>query len=761
MTITKFQQRLSTSIVTLALCLPCVAQSREPFVEFTRTETPNEASVVIDAARPSPFVVPPTLFGTFTENIWDAVYGGVWAQVLHNPSFEPDYLSVQNTLDAARYGRLVTDPSFGSGYVRVEPLTEPRTGDERERFVRSSALGLPLPWEPLRPAGGRYEPRDGDAANSARSLLVMGLPEREVGVRQGVYLPTHRTLSYTGTLWTKLVALDPRPISGRLPIVTLSLRRRDAPDVTITSTTIHDTTLLKLVPRPRVNARVPRVNVMEQREAWTKREFRLDVPPGEIAPLEKIDFCISINDERRVMIDDVRLFPADHVEGFDPEVIQRARAMRTPLLRFGGNFVSAYHWQDGVGAQDKRRTMLNQAWGLPEYNHFGTDEFLRLCRLIGAEPQIAVNAGSGTPEEAAAWLEYCNGQPSTKYGRLRARNGHRAPYNVKFWEIGNELWGDFQTGWQTPAGNARRYGEFVTAMRRVDRSVRFIATGADIDFFREWNGALVEQRGAPLDLVATHLVIGMQPGEQLIENASDEFTHRADFAVPVAVGRKLDELYAQLQQNALNSQPALAFTEWQFWSPRPDDPRFTNLGGAINVAAFFHMLVRRADRVPISNMSNLVQFAGIHRQRGRTFVTPSYHAFKLYSDVAGWRVLPLRLAAGAYNVRGGNRRAPEVPEVHDVDALALLSPDARTLRLYLVNRTLNLEIATRVEVAGFVYSERARLQTLAAAQLAAANTPEQPRAVEVRTNVASASDTLRRIGLPPHSLTVVEITRRR
>ena len=173
------------------------------------------------------------------------------------------------------------------------------------------------------------------------------------------------------------------------------------------------------------------------------------------------------------------------------------------------------------------------------------------------------------------------------------------------------------------------------------------------------------------------------------------------------------------------------------------------------------MLVRRADRVPISNMSNLVQFAGIHRQRGRTFVTPSYHAFKLYSDVAGWRVLPLRLAAGAYNVRGGNRRAPEVPEVHDVDALALLSPDARTLRLYLVNRTLNLEIATRVEVAGFVYSERARLQTLAAAQLAAANTPEQPRAVEVRTNVASAGDTLRRIGLPPHSLTVVEITRRR
>jgi len=535
MTITILRQRLSASIVALALCFPCVAQSREPFVEFTRTQTPGEASVVIDAARSSPFVVPPTIFGTFTENIWDAVYGGVWAQVLHNPSFEPDYLSVQNMLDAARYGRLVTDPSFGSGYVRVEPLPEPRAGAQRERFVRSSALGLPLPWEPLRPAGVRYEPRDGDAANSARSLLLMGLPAREVGVRQGVYLPVHRTLRYTGSIWTMLSTLDRRPVGGRVPLVTISLRRRDAPDDVIAAATLHVEDSLFRGSR----------SLAAVFDRWHKREFALDVPAGRIASLEKIDFCISVDDERRVMIDDVRLFPADHVEGFDPEVIQRAREMRTPLLRFGGNFVSGYHWQDGVGDQDKRRTMLNQAWGLPEYNHFGTDEFLRLCRLIGAEPQISVNAGSGTPEEAAAWLEYCNGSPATEYGRLRARNGHRAPYNVKFWEIGNELWGDFQIGWQTPAGNARRYGAFVTAMRRVDPSVRFIATGADIDFFPLWNDALVAQGIAPLDLVSTHLVIGMQPGEQVTKNASDEFTHRADFAVPVAVGRKLDEMHAQ------------------------------------------------------------------------------------------------------------------------------------------------------------------------------------------------------------------------
>ena len=100
---------------------------------------------------------------------------------------------------------------------------------------------------------------------------------------------------------------------------------------------------------------------------------------------------------RACLVDQAFLFPADHVDGMDPEMIAMARALRTPVVRFGGNFTSGYHWRDGIGPMDKRVTMLNQSWGMPEYNHFGTDEFLRFCKLIGAEPQIALNLGSGTP----------------------------------------------------------------------------------------------------------------------------------------------------------------------------------------------------------------------------------------------------------------------------------------------------------------------------------------------------------------------------
>lgn len=744
---TAFQKVIASLLICLTLAV-CARAQTEPLTSYVRDDAARNAEIEVDANQPAAFTIPPTIFGTFTENIWDAVYGGVWAQVLHNPSFEPDYLSAGNIADAVRYGRLVTDPSFGSGFVRVEPLAE-ETGANRNRFLRSSSQGLPLPWEELRPAGMRYEPRDGDAPNSNRSLLIMGLKDREVGVRQGIYLPVHRTRYFSGSFWVKRVGVDMRHPIARVAIpVVISLRRRDVPDDVLARTSAF------------VIIRRSSSKAMRS-DGWVQYGFTLNVPANKIASLEKIDFCISLDDERRVLIDDVRLFPADHIEGFDPEIIRLSRELKTPLLRFGGNFVSGYHWQDGVGAQEKRRTMLNQAWGLPEYNHFGTDEFIRLCRLIGAEPQISVNAGSGTPEEAAAWVEYCNGDATkTKYGKMRAAGGHAAPYNVRLWEVGNELWGDFQIGWQTAEANARRYNEFTNLMRKADPKIRFIATGADVDFFREWNGELIRQASANLDSISTHLVIGMQPAEQQARNADDTFTHKADLAVPVGTGRKLDEMHAQLQSDSrTRGRVKLAFTEWQFWSPREQDPRFTNLGGAINSAAFFNMLLRRADFVPISNMSNLVQFAGIHRQRGQVFVAPSYHVLRLYSDTVGWRPVALRLRAPGYDVQAGNRRLPEIPNVPDVDALALLSPDGGTLRVYLVNRHLTKSIRAKIALRTFDFDGRATMRRLHAKNLASANSPEDPLAVVVKTSTLDKAG-IEDLTLPAHSLTVIEFERR-
>jgi len=722
------------------------AEHQEPFTDWVRDDEADEATVEVFADRAAPFALPPTLFGSFIENIGDCVYGGVWAQILRNPSFEPDYLSAFNLSEACRAGRFVTDPTFAYGYVRIEPLME----EPGDRFFRSSAPGLPLPWEPLRPLGARYEMRHGDAANGPRSLLLMGLNEHEVGVRQGVYLPVHRTRRFVGSLWAKAVKLssgDSGAPDAPPVMLSVGLRRRDRPDEVIAATEI----------------------LVEKGSGWTRRAFTLDMPDGAIAPLEKADFCVALDrTDARVLLDNVLLWPADHIEGFDPEVIEAARAARIPLLRWGGNFCSGYHWQDGVGPLEARPTILNQAWGLPEYNHFGTNEFVRLCRLIGAEPQICVNAGSGEVDEAAAWVEYCNGDATTtEYGALRASHGYPEPHNVRWWEVGNELWGNFQIGWQTPEGNGRRYKPFADAMRAVDPTIRLIAMGGDPDFYEKWHAALIEHAGADLDLVATHFVIGTFPLDQRPNDSTDAHAHRADFAVPVGTGRVLDKMRAQFEAAGAPTQGrgvGLAFTEWLFWSPRLDvDPCFTNLGGAVCVAGFLHALARRADFVPVSNLSALTWFAGIHRQRGGFFITPSFLVFGLYAEAAGCRPVSVRLRAPGHDITGGNRRLNVIGDTPDVDVLAVDGSGAAApfrLRVYLVNRRLAEPLPVRLALDGLEAGAAAvtRIRQMSADNLAAANTPEEPNRVGW-TDVApppGQSPRLRLV-LPPHSVTVVDV----
>ena len=333
---------------------------------------------------------------------------------------------------------------------------------------------------------------------------------------------------------------------------------------------------------------------------------------------------------------------------------------------------------------------------------------------------------------------------------------------MKYWEVGNELWGDFQIGWQTPVSHPQRYLEFARAMRRADSGMRLIATGADIDFYRQWNGELIKQAGAALDLVSTHLVIGMQPGEQKRQSAGDSFTHTADFAVPVGVGRKLDEMRVQFDADPrTRGRVKLAFTEWQFWSPRPEDPRFTNLGGSVNAAAFFNMLARRADFVPISNMSNLVHFAGIHRQRGRVFVTPSYHVLRLYAETVGYRPVNVRLRTPMYDVRDGNRRIPEILNVPYVDVLAVLSPGGDNLIVFLVNRSLDQPIPTGIKLHGFVPGGNGHVRRISAERFDAANTPEEPTRVTIDESSTGAVGSDLRLSLPAHSITVIKLRQKK
>ena len=220
-----------------------------------------EATVTIDASRPASYKIPRTIFGTFLEPIGNSIYGGLWAELLQNPSFE--------------------DNLWNAGAIQKMLSDEPQ-------LARASELGLPLPWEPLdAKQGNRYEPRWNDAANSYRSLFLMGLPERPVGVRQKVFLPVHRMLKYVGSLYAKYES-GPREIE-------VSIRRRDHPEEVFAGSKIR-----------------------LAGDDWKRYEFRLDLEAGKITPLEPADFVIAVGNKGRVLVDQASLMPADNVDGMDP-----------------------------------------------------------------------------------------------------------------------------------------------------------------------------------------------------------------------------------------------------------------------------------------------------------------------------------------------------------------------------------------------------------------------------------------------------------
>jgi len=615
---------------------------------------PRITSIKVDTNKAAASKIPRSIFGTFLEPIGNSTYGGLWAEILQNPSFE------DNLWSARKIAELI---------------------QEEPQLSRSSEMALPLPWEPLDYAqGARYAPEWNDAANSYRSLLVMALPEKQTGIRQKVYLPVHRVLRYQGSVYIKHVS-GPGEVE-------VSLRERNQADKIFAARKIQLTG-----------------------GDWQRYEFQLELTRNQLRPLQPADFVVAVSNETRVLIDQVSLLPGDAVDGMDPDMITMARALKTPIVRFGGNFTSAYHWRDGVGPRDQRVSMLNTAWGMPEYNQFGTDEFLRFCQLIGAQPQIALNLGTGTPEEAAAWVQYVNARWGDHSGGL-------------LWELGNELWGNFQVGYPTLPRVAERTKTFSDAVKKVDARARLIATGGDPDQFEQWNAAQLATSPQTFDYLSTHFVV--TTSSMLAANPSPDFVAKATFALPVELERQLRRMHQQIQDSPSRNSVNTAFTEWLFFAPDDTYPRYDNMGGALATSGFLNMLLRNADIVPVSDMTGLVEFGGLWKKRSKVYGTPSYWAFKMFSTADVSRSVEVKTDSETYNVEQGSNRLPNIADVPYLDVVATLNDSGTTLTLFCVNRDLTRDIPAEVEIAGFRQVSGARASSLYADSIYEKNDEMKP-----------------------------------
>ncbi|MCC6233238.1 MAG: alpha-N-arabinofuranosidase [Verrucomicrobiales bacterium] len=317
------------------------------------------------------------------------------------------------------------------------------------------------------------------------------------------------------------------------------------------------------------------------------------------------------------------LMPADHVRGMRPDTLALLKQLGGTVYRWpGGNFVSGYDWRDGIGDRDRRPPRKNPAWTGVEHNDFGTDEFIAFCREIQTEPMIAVNTGFGDAYSAAQWVEYCNSATSSVAGGWRARNGSRKPYGVKYWCVGNEMFGPWQLGFMQMQHYTLKNNQVVDAMRKADPSVVLTAVG-DLETINKnhdpdqvksgktCSRIMLEECADHMDLLSEHFYQGRLPWTQ--GGARDLQAHVRLLADSV---RKKAEGHRVLQASLPNLKGRIipiAMDEWNYWHREYVYGELGcsyDLADGLGVAAGLHEFFRQSDIIHMAHYAQTVNVIG-------------------------------------------------------------------------------------------------------------------------------------------------------
>jgi len=297
----------------------------------------------------------------------------------------------------------------------------------------------------------------------------------------------------------------------------------------------------------------------------------------------------------------VSIMPAANVEGFRPEVLALLKELDSPVYRWpGGNFASGYDWRDGIGDRDRRPPRKNPAWQGVEPNDVGIHEYMNLMRILGADPYITVNSGLGDVKMAVEELQYANGPAGTPMGKLRAANGHPEPWGVKFWSVGNEMYGNWQLGHMPLSDYVRKHIQFAVAMKAVDPSIKIVAVGA----VGRWDETMLAEASNHMDYLSEHFYVGEKPG--LLSHVNQ---------VPREV-RRIAEAHRKYRETIptlrLKEVP-VALDEWNYWYG-PD--LYGEIGvryflkDALGVAAGFNEYARQSDIYFMANYAQTVNVIG-------------------------------------------------------------------------------------------------------------------------------------------------------
>ncbi len=418
------------------------------------------------------------------------------------------------------------------------------------------------------------------------------------------------------------------------------------------------------------------------------------------------------------------LMPADNIYGWRPDTVALVKQLDSPVYRWpGGNFVSGYNWHDGIGDRDHRPPRKNPAWKGVEPNDVGMDEFMKLCRLLNTEPYVAVNTGLGGAEEAAAEVEYANGSVDTPMGKLRAQNGSPEPYHIKFWAVGNEMFGDWQLGHMPLSKYVQKNNEVVNAMRAVDPNIQLVAVGN----VGEWSREMLKNCADHMDLISEHLYW---------QNKRDLIAHVEQ--VPAGIRRVAEahRAYGRELESLRNQNVPIAMDEWNYWYG-PNE--YGELGvryflqDALGIAAGLHEYFRNSDLIFMANYAQTVNVIGaIKTTKTDAEMAATGLVLKLYRHHFGQ--VPVKVSG----------------DYQPLDVSAALTDDKRALTVAVVNPTPDAR-ALSLDLSGATLNGTGRQWVLTGPDRWAYNAPGEPRQVDI---IPTAIEDASRLEIEPLSVTL-------
>jgi len=457
--------------------------------------------------------------------------------------------------------------------------------------------------------------------------------------------------------------------------------------------------------------------------------------------------------------------PSSDEEGFRRDVIELVRALNTPIIRYpGGNFVSGYNWEDGVGPKDKRPKRLDLAWRSIEPNEVGINEFVSWAKKVNAEVMMAINLGTRGIDSARNIVEYCNYPGGTYYSDLRRSHGIEEPHRIKVWCLGNEMDGPWQIGHKTAVEYGRLAAESAKVMRWVDPNIELVVCGSSnpwMPTYPEWEYTVLDLTYEYIDYVSMHIYYRKRQEDDTLTFVArsiemDSFIKTVASLCDVVKAKKRSKKTVNISFDEWNvwyhsSERDRRVEPWQFAPPLCEEDY--TVEDAILFGSMLITLLKNADRVKIACLAQLVNvIAPITTQPGGiAFKRTIYYPFMHASNMAKGEVLLAKLDSPRYDCK-------LYTDVPYVEGVALYNEEDKGLVIFAINRSLEESALLEISMAGFDRYSRVEHTVLRDDDIYASNTLSDPDRVKPQSSVIDIKEDKKiEIELPKFSWNVLRL----